>query len=82
MEISFTDESKKVELRNYPGGTVFVFANRVYMKIARLTPGFGIESYLYLDLEDGETLVGDKVKEIEEGSVEILDAKLVVSRKK
>lgn len=79
MEIEYDNREPRVKISDYPIGTVFKFDGIVYMKITLTsTPSTG--DYGFVSLETGLRPPVNQHQCIELGSVEILNAKLYVTK--
>ena len=79
MEIEYDDREPRVKISDYGVGTVFKFDGCVYMKIATTLLPLG-GNYGFVSLETGLKPLMALHQDIEGGSVQILDAKLYVTR--
>ena len=77
MKIEFVECNDRVKISEYPMGTVFSFDALIYMKIG-LADTFN--DYGFVHLSTGMRPTQDVHASIDYGSVEILDAKLIVTR--
>lgn len=78
MEIEYDNREPRVKISDYPIGTVFKFDGVVYMKIALTRTS--LNNYGFVSLETGLRPLEPSHRDIEYGSVEILNAKLYVTK--
>lgn len=78
MEIEYDKRGPRVKILDYPIGTVFKFEDEIYMKICLTNQSY---DYEFVSLETGQRPPLSVHNDINYGTIEILDAKLVVSKR-